>query len=39
MKKSKLGNKYLRQRTNETKSLYNKQKKFCVKIRKTISET
>ena len=34
MKKTKLGNKYLRQRTNETKSLYNKHKKFLRKNKK-----
>ena len=36
MKMSKLRNKYFLERTNETKSLYNKQKNFCVSIlRKT----
>ena len=43
MKRSKLRNKYLRERTSEAKSLYNKQKNFwgvfCVKIRENISET
>ena len=42
MKRSKLHKKYLRERTNEAKSLYNKQRNlcvFCVKIRETISET
>ena len=43
MKRSKLRNKYLRERTSEAKCLYNKQKNFwgvfCVKIRETISET
>ena len=32
MKRSKLRNKYLRERTNEAKSLYNKQKNLCVSI-------
>ena len=32
MKKSKLRNKYLRERTNEVKSLYNKQINLCVNI-------
>ena len=32
MKRSKLRNKYLRERTNETKSLYKKQKNLCVSI-------
>ena len=42
MKRSKLHKKYLRERTNEVKSLYNKQRNlcvFCVKIGETISET
>ena len=41
MKMSKIRNKYLRQRTNEAKSLYNKQTAlvFCLKIRETISGT
>ena len=32
MKRSKLRNKYLRERTNEAKSLYNKQRNLCVSI-------
>ena len=32
MKRSKLWNKYLRERTNEAKSLYNKQRNLCVSI-------
>ena len=32
MKRSKLRNKYLRERTNKTKSLYKKQKNICVSI-------
>ena len=32
MKRSKLRNKYLRERMNEGKSLYNKQRTFCVSI-------
>ena len=32
MKRSKLPNEYLRERTNEAKSLYNKQRNFCVSI-------
>ena len=32
MKRSKLRNNYLRERTNETKSLYNKQRNFCASI-------
>ena len=42
MKRSKLHKKYLHERTNEVKSLYNKQRNlcvFCVKIGETISET
>ena len=32
MKRSKLRNRYLRERTNEAKSLYNKQRNLCVSI-------
>ena len=32
MKMSKLRNKYLRERTNEAKSLYNKQTNLCIGI-------
>ena len=32
MKRSKLRNKYLRERTNEAKSVYNKQRNLCVSI-------
>ena len=32
MKRSKLRNKYLRERTNEAKSLYNKQRNLCLSI-------
>ena len=32
MKKSKLGNRYLRERTNEKKSLCNEQRNLCVSI-------
>ena len=32
MKTSKLRNKYLRERTNEAKSLYNKQRSLCLSI-------
>ena len=32
MKKSKLRNKYLRERPNEAKSLYNKRRNLCVSI-------
>ena len=32
MKRSKLRNKYLSERTNEAKSLYNKQRNHCVSI-------
>ena len=32
MKRSKLRNKYLRERTNEAKSLYNKQRNLCMSI-------
>ena len=32
MKRSKLPNEYLRERANEAKSLYNKQRNFCVSI-------
>ena len=32
MKRPKLRNKYLRERTNEAKSLYNKQRNLCVSI-------
>ena len=36
MKRSKLRNKYLRERTNEAKSLYNKQRNLCVSILRKI---
>ena len=32
IKRSKLRNKYLRERTNDKKSLYNKQRNLCVSI-------
>ena len=32
MKRSKLRNKYVRERTSEAKSLYNKQRNLCVSI-------
>ena len=32
MKRSKLRNKYLRERTNKAKSLYSKQRNLCVSI-------
>ena len=32
MKRSKLPNKYLRERTNQAKSLYNKKRNACVSI-------
>ena len=39
MKRLKLRNKYLRERTNEMKSLYNKQRNLCVSILRKIRET